>query len=90
MRAESGDPDGGGRWLHSIITYFKSELGSGFSHDDTGVVGYENIPGLHQTVPQYIGSFIELSRKGVPDRWEDEFAHNIKGANALLVYDFRS
>lgn len=90
MRAESSDPDTGIRWLHSIVTYFKSELGSGFSNDNFSLIEYENIPGMNKDAPYYIESFIEMSRKGVKDRWEDEFSHEIEGVNALLVYDFRS
>lgn len=90
MQAESGDPDVGDRWLHSIITYFKSELGSTFSNEETNAIEYENIPGMRKEIPYHIESFIEMNRKGVKDRWEDEFSSEIEGGNALLVYDFRS
>ena len=90
MRTESGDPDIGSRWLRSILTYFKSELGSGFSNEKDSIMEYDNIPGIHKGVPLHIDSFIEQSRKGTRDLWENEFAHEFEGVNALLVYDFGS
>lgn len=89
MRAKSGDTDGGDRWRSSIISYYGSELGSGFNADKTGVFEHENIPGMRKEVPAYIESFIEMSRKGLPDLLEQEFPDDVEGANALMVYDFR-
>lgn len=91
MRAESCDVEleVGDRWRNSILHYYRSELGPGLDDENTSVLENENIPGMRKEVPQYIESFIELSRKASPDWWGQEFYDDIEGANALLVYDFR-
>lgn len=50
----------------------------------------EELPGIYRQVPKYVSSFIEFSRKGLPDWWEKEFSYSIEGANSLLVYDARN
>jgi hypothetical protein len=84
-----GGQEGGDRFRRSIITYYKSEFGPEFSDEETNIAEYENIPGMRKEVPQYVESFIDLSRKSLPDWWEQEFSGDIEGTNALLVFDLR-
>jgi len=89
MEPEFGGTEGADRFRRSIITYYKSELSPEFNNEETNILEYENIPGIRNELPSYIESFIDLSRKRLPDWWEREFSDDIEEINALLVYDLR-
>lgn len=73
--------DGGGLRQY-IKKFFQLEMTSG-SPDSN------NFRGLHDELPQYLLSFLETARTGLPEWWENEY-HELRDFKELLVYDFRN
>jgi hypothetical protein len=62
--------------------YFPTSVNSNLYIDDMPLGKYKEVPG-------YVESFLKYSIEGLPDRWEKEFAYNVKDLNGLIVYDLR-
>jgi len=71
----------------SHIDYF-----SRYYPDDSAVLPdrpNDPIRGIHQILPNYVDSFLENCRDGIPDWWEDEFKQDISDLEAMLVIELR-
>jgi len=80
---------GNNRLERFIRNYFGTELRPKYTEMNSSISEVERIPGMRERAPDHIESFVKLSREGLPDWWEKEFAYAIEDTNALIVYDLR-
>jgi len=89
LRETGSGGEYGDGWKEFMENYYESEIHPKFENDEAEFSNREQMPGIHEKVPEYIQSFVKLSAEGLPDWWEKKFHYSIEGTNALMVYDLR-
>lgn len=69
--------------------YFYSIVTQNGEDSKNSFVMNEDMPGLYSEPPNYVSSFIKLSRNNLLNEWESQYYRQLEGINALLVYDAR-
>jgi len=72
------------RFQEFLIHYYGEEIKGVDQNNNDGL-----ILGQYKDIPNYITSFVESVKEGLPDWWEKEFNRQIKDVNSLVVYDAR-
>lgn len=72
------------RSVFSLLSYLRRYFATDQLHEVSN-----RMPGYYESLPPFVSSLLEQEGK-IPDGWESEFSHEIRGVKAVLVTDLRT